>query len=201
MAFYSTFLSIHRSGVLTALTWLVPHETAAVSAQVLCTPYNHAPRHFMQRHNLLQDLSYSYAPHICRTVHTHTFQISAGQFIPIQSRLLQDSSYPYSPDFCRTVHTHTLQTSERTVHTHTLQTSAGQFIPIHSRLLKEQFIPIHSRLLQDSSYPYTLDFCRTVHTHTIDFCRTVHTHTLQTSKRTVHTLTLCKTVLSRLQFQ
>ena len=25
------------------VTWLVPHETAAVSAQVLCTPYNHAP--------------------------------------------------------------------------------------------------------------------------------------------------------------
>ena len=36
--------------VLTALAWLVPHETAAVSAQVLCTPYNHAPCHFMQSH-------------------------------------------------------------------------------------------------------------------------------------------------------
>ena len=44
------FLSIHRSGVLTVLTWLVPNETAAVSAQVLCTPYNHAPCHFMQSH-------------------------------------------------------------------------------------------------------------------------------------------------------
>ena len=44
------FLDIHRSGVLTVLTWLVPHETAAVSAQVLCTPYNHAPCHFMQSH-------------------------------------------------------------------------------------------------------------------------------------------------------
>ena len=32
------------------LAWLVPHETAAVSAQVLCTPYNHAPCHFMQSH-------------------------------------------------------------------------------------------------------------------------------------------------------
>ena len=42
------FLNIHRSGVLTALAWLVPHETAAVSAQVLCIPYNHAPCHFMQ---------------------------------------------------------------------------------------------------------------------------------------------------------
>ena len=30
--------------------WLVPHETAAVSAQILCTPYNHAPCHFMQSH-------------------------------------------------------------------------------------------------------------------------------------------------------
>ena len=34
----------------TALAWLVPHETAAVSAQFLCTPYNHAPCHFMQSH-------------------------------------------------------------------------------------------------------------------------------------------------------
>ena len=35
-----------------ALAWLVPHETAAISAQVLCTPYNHAPCHFMQSHIL-----------------------------------------------------------------------------------------------------------------------------------------------------
>ena len=27
-----------------------PHETAAILVQVLCTPYNHAPCHFMQRH-------------------------------------------------------------------------------------------------------------------------------------------------------
>ena len=39
-----------RCGVLTALAWLVLHETAAISAQVLCTPYNHAPCHFMQSH-------------------------------------------------------------------------------------------------------------------------------------------------------
>ena len=50
LSFYSSFLNIHRSGVLTALAWLVPHETAAVSAQVLCTPYNHAPCYFMQSH-------------------------------------------------------------------------------------------------------------------------------------------------------
>ena len=50
LAFYSAFLNIHRSGVLTALAWLVPHETAAISAQVLCTPYNHAPCHFMHSH-------------------------------------------------------------------------------------------------------------------------------------------------------
>ena len=30
------------------LTWLVPHETAAISVQVLCAPYNHAPCHFTQ---------------------------------------------------------------------------------------------------------------------------------------------------------
>ena len=29
---------------------LVPHETAAISAQVMCTPYNQAPCHFMQSH-------------------------------------------------------------------------------------------------------------------------------------------------------
>ena len=39
-----------RSSVLTALAWLVPHETAAVSMQVLCTAYNHVPCHFMQSH-------------------------------------------------------------------------------------------------------------------------------------------------------
>ena len=44
------FSNIHRSSVLTALAWLVPLETAAVSEQVLCTPYNHAPRHFLQSH-------------------------------------------------------------------------------------------------------------------------------------------------------
>ena len=48
--FIARFLNIHRSGVLTALAWLVPHETAAISAQVLCTPYNHAQCHFMQSH-------------------------------------------------------------------------------------------------------------------------------------------------------
>ena len=49
-SFIVHFLNIHRSGVLTALAWLVPHESAVVSAQVLCTPYNHAPCHFMQNH-------------------------------------------------------------------------------------------------------------------------------------------------------
>ena len=49
-SFIARFLNIHGSGVLTALAWLVPHETAAVSAQILCTPYNHAPCHFMQSH-------------------------------------------------------------------------------------------------------------------------------------------------------
>ena len=37
IAFYSAFLTIHRRGVLTALTWLVPHETAAVSARSVYT--------------------------------------------------------------------------------------------------------------------------------------------------------------------
>ena len=50
LAFYSAFLNIQPSGGLTALTWMVPPETAAVSAQVMCTPYNRAPCHIMQSH-------------------------------------------------------------------------------------------------------------------------------------------------------
>ena len=53
IAFHSAFLNIHRSGILTALAWLVPQESAARESQsrrVQCTPYNHAPCHFMQSH-------------------------------------------------------------------------------------------------------------------------------------------------------
>ena len=164
--FVARFLNIHRSSVLTALTWLVPHESAAASALSVytiqpCTMSLHAKTQssarpfILIRSRLLQDSSYAYTPDFCKTVHTHTLQTSAGQFIPIQSRLLQDGSYPYTPDLCKTVHTHTLQTS------------AGQFIPIHSRPLKEQFIPIHSRLLKEQFIPIHSSFCRTVHTHTL----------------------------------
>ena len=50
--FSNMFLNIHQNGILTVLTWLVPHETAAISAHsvVLCTPYNCAPCHFIQSH-------------------------------------------------------------------------------------------------------------------------------------------------------
>ena len=41
---YSAFLNIHRSGVLTALAWLLPFR------RVLFTPCNHAQCHFMQSH-------------------------------------------------------------------------------------------------------------------------------------------------------
>ena len=37
ITFYSAFLNIYRSGVLTALAWLVPHETAAISARSVYT--------------------------------------------------------------------------------------------------------------------------------------------------------------------
>ena len=37
LAFYSAFLNIHRSGVLTALAWLGSHETAANSASSVYT--------------------------------------------------------------------------------------------------------------------------------------------------------------------
>ena len=50
IAFYSAFLNIHRSDVLTALAWLVPHETAAISARSVytiqpCTMSLHAKPH------------------------------------------------------------------------------------------------------------------------------------------------------------
>ena len=50
LVFYSVFLNIHRSGVLTALAWLVPPETAAVSARSVytiqpCTMSLHAKPH------------------------------------------------------------------------------------------------------------------------------------------------------------
>ena len=50
IAFYSAFLNIHRSGVLTALAWLLPHESAAVSARSVytiqpCTMSLHAKPH------------------------------------------------------------------------------------------------------------------------------------------------------------
>ena len=48
IAFYSEFLNIHQS-VLTALAWLVPHETAATSVPSVNT-IQHAPCHFMQSH-------------------------------------------------------------------------------------------------------------------------------------------------------
>ena len=47
LAFYNAFLNIHWSGVLTALTWLVPHQTVAVS---VCCVYSIQPCHFMQSH-------------------------------------------------------------------------------------------------------------------------------------------------------
>ena len=50
IAFYNAFLNIHRSCVLTALAWLVPHETAAISARSVytiqpCTMTLHAKPH------------------------------------------------------------------------------------------------------------------------------------------------------------
>ena len=45
-SFYSAFLNIRRSGVLTALAWVNPLS----SRHVLRTPCNHAPCSFMQNH-------------------------------------------------------------------------------------------------------------------------------------------------------
>ena len=52
------YIYIHRSGFLTALTWLVPHETAAVSAHSVftiqqCTMSLHAKPHICKVHACL----------------------------------------------------------------------------------------------------------------------------------------------------
>ena len=57
IAFYSAFLNIHRSGVLTALAWLVLHETASISARSVytiqpCTMSLHA-KHIRKVHACL----------------------------------------------------------------------------------------------------------------------------------------------------
>ena len=58
--------------MLIALAWLVPQETAAISAQVLCKPYNHAPCHFMQSH--IRKV-HTYLAAIC---HLHFWQNDRG---------------------------------------------------------------------------------------------------------------------------
>ena len=51
------------------ITWLVPREVLAVLAQVLCTPYNHAPCLFMQSYIICK-------VHACLSVtcHLHVWQ-------------------------------------------------------------------------------------------------------------------------------
>ena len=51
--FNSAFLNIHQSDVLTALTWLVPNETAAVSTRSLCTPCTFTQSRICKAHALL----------------------------------------------------------------------------------------------------------------------------------------------------
>ena len=55
VAFYNAFWIFTSVGYLQRcliVTWMVPHETAAVSAHVLCTPYNHAPCHVTTMHHV-----------------------------------------------------------------------------------------------------------------------------------------------------
>ena len=61
--------NIYQTGVRTVLAWLVPHEIAAILAQVLCTPYNHAPCHFMQSH------IHKVHAYLAVTCHLHIWQI------------------------------------------------------------------------------------------------------------------------------
>ena len=57
----SAFLNIHPSGVLTALTWLVPHETATVFVYAI----QPCACHFMQSH--------IYKVHACLAVTCHLY--------------------------------------------------------------------------------------------------------------------------------
>ena len=66
LAFYSAFLNIHWSGVLRALTWLVPHETAAVLAHSV---YTVQPYYVL---TVTHVCSHSQAYAICAHTHRHT---------------------------------------------------------------------------------------------------------------------------------
>ena len=71
IAFYSTFLNIHWSGVLTMLAWLVLHETAAISAHSMytiqpCTMSLHA-KHIHKVH-----------VYLAVTCHLHFWQYDRG---------------------------------------------------------------------------------------------------------------------------
>ena len=50
LPFFIFYFYIHRSGVLTALTYGWCHIKLQPSRPFLCTTYNHAPYHFMQSH-------------------------------------------------------------------------------------------------------------------------------------------------------
>ena len=59
------------------VTWLVPRKTAAVSAQVLCTPYNHAPVNAVTLLKVGRE-------HVCLAVitcHLHFGQNERGSFM------------------------------------------------------------------------------------------------------------------------
>ena len=68
--FIAHFVYIHQSGVLTVLfgCYMVPRETAAVSAHVLCSPYNSLQCHAIQSHKN--------RVHVCLAVtcHLHFWQ-------------------------------------------------------------------------------------------------------------------------------
>ena len=71
IAFYSAFFTILRSGALTALAWLVPHETAAISARSVYT-IQPCTCHFMQNH-ILKVHAY-----LAVTCHPHFWQYDRG---------------------------------------------------------------------------------------------------------------------------
>ena len=71
ITFYSTFFTIHWSGVLTALAWLC-HMKLLPCRHVLCTPYSHTPCHFMQSH------IHNVHAYLAVTCHPHFWQNDWG---------------------------------------------------------------------------------------------------------------------------
>ena len=81
-------LNTHQSGCSagSVVTWLVPWETAAVLAQVLCTPFNHAPVYCVHHSTMHQFIVYTIQPCI-------SLLCTPFNHAPVYSVALSDATY------------------------------------------------------------------------------------------------------------